>query len=213
MFEESFLPLSPVNFFDIAVTLHKVPSDHWKEEIVKKKTKLPDTSWLLGERNRLDLHLGWSESGLYVFAHIDGRFDQPLYPNLSEGDSLELFLDTRDRKNGAFNTKFCHHFYFLPQSVEGHSKGEITRFRSEDSHPLADPEEIYLESFASALEGKMKIFLPASVLVGWNPSEFDRLGFSYRLNRRWQDPLHFSAKTEEYAVEQEPTLWASCTLK
>lgn len=212
MFEESFLPLAPINFFEIGVSVFKLPPTQWKEEIIKKKTHLPDTSWLLGEKNSLDLHVGWSEEGIYFFAHIHGRFDQPHFPDLTEGDSLELFIDTRDRKTAAFNTKFCHHFYFLPQAVDGHMKGEITRFRTEDAHPLADADDIHLEAFASSQEGKLKIFLPANTLVGWNPTEFDRFGFTYRLNRRWQDAIHFSAKSNEYALEQEPSLWASCKL-
>ena len=210
MFEENFFSLSPVNFFEISLKVPKISSDTWKEEITHKKTRLPDTSWLLGERQPPDIHLGWSEEGLYLFAHIAGRFDQPVFPHLTEGDSFEVFIDTRDRKQGSFNTKFCHHFYFLPQAVDGHMKGEITRFRTEDAHPLANPEEIELEVHASPLEGKLKIFLPASLLTGWNPAEFDRLGFSWRLNHRFSAPQHFSAKTDEYTHEQEPSLWTSC---
>lgn len=203
MLEEELLPLAPANFFELGLTVPKLSPETWKEEIVMKKTRLPDTSWLLGEKKTADFHLGWSEEGLYFYAHVKGRFDQP---NLASGDSLELFVDTRDRKSASYNTKFCHHFYFLPQMVEGHIKGEITRFRQQESHPLADPDEITLETPGA---GKLKIFLPASILVGWH---IDRLGFSYRLNRRWQPPEHFSARSDEYALEQEPSLWASCKL-
>lgn len=212
MFEEGLNPLSPTNFFDIEFSCPYVKPAKWKEEIIKSKTLIPDTSWLLKEKSHLDLHMGWSEEGLYFYAHIKGRFDEPFFPNVSEGDSLELFLDTRNRKSSSFNTKFCHHFYFLPQAVEGHIKGEITRFRTEDAHPLSDSEEIFLDAHSSAKEGRLKIFLPSAVLVGWNPLEFSKLGFSFRLNRRWSDPEHFSATTKEYAVEQEPSLWATCLL-
>jgi len=213
MFEEGINPLSPSNFFDIECTLPYIKPAKWKEEIVKKGYLLCDTSWLLAESRHLNLHVGWSEEGLYLYVHVEGSFDEPSFPNLLEGDSFELFLDTRNRKSSSFNNKFCHHFYFLPQAIEGHIKGEITRFRTEDAHPLADADEIYLEAKSSSKEGKLKIFIPAPLLVGWSPLEFPKLGFSFRLNRKGLEPEHFSAKTSEYAIEQEPSLWATCLLK
>lgn len=216
MFDSGFPPLSPANFFEMRSLIHKINHSKWREEIQLKKYHLPDTSWLLNEgtnvHDRMTFNAGWSEEGLYFFAHIEGKFDQSMYPNVSEGDCLELFLDTRDRKDSGFNTKFCHHFYFLPEAIEGHRKGEITRFRTEDAHPLCEPEEVYLESSVGTKSTKLKIFLPSAILVGWNPLEFKRLGFTYRLNRRSGEEEHFSVKTAEFAVEQEPSLWASCEL-
>ena len=132
------------------------------------------------------LHAGWSEEGLYFLAPVTGQFDHPLFPQVTEGDSLELFIDTRDRKDSGFKTEFCHHFYFLPQAVEGHNRGEITRFRAEDAHPLADPDEIVFDRGFPPEEARMKFFLPAAVLVGWNPAEFKRIGLASGLTAIWR---------------------------
>lgn len=213
MFDDNFTPLSPINFFEVGFKVQNIPHKTWKEEITLKNYLLSDTGWLMGEKHHFRLHMGWSEKGLYFFVRVEGKFDQPSYPDLTEGDSLELFIDTRNRKDSGFNTKFCHHFFFLPKSVEEHQKGEITRFRTEDAHPLSDADDITMESEGTTKGGKFKIFLPASVLVGWNPSEFPQVGFSCRLNRHFSEPEHISAKTQEYPIEQDPSLWASCKLE
>lgn len=212
MFDENFLPLSPANFFEIKLTFKSLNGEKWKEEITKKKYLLPESGWLLGEKDSPPLHFAWSSEGLYGYLEVEGRFEDPSFPEIQSGDSLEIFVDTRDRKNSGANTKFCHHFYFFPQAIEGHIKGERTHFRTEDAHPLCDAEDLYLEAHGSARSGKLKFHIPATCLTGWNPLEFNRIGFSYRLNRRWYETRHFSAKTAEFNVEQDPALWASCTL-
>lgn len=212
MFDEDFEPVSPANFFELNLSLPAISPQRWKEEIVKKKYLLPETGWLLGETEPLNLHLGWSPEGLYGFLLVQGAFDAPSYPALTEGDSFELFVDTRPTGAAGGLTRFCHHFYFLPQAVEGHQKGECTHFRTEEAHPLADPEELYLEGLGSQKEGKLKFHIPASCLIGWNPAEFDRLGLSCRLNRRAALSTHLSALSKEFSFEQEPALWATCQL-
>ena len=210
---EDFVALTPINFFQISLDCYQVERSFPKVHNDLRKYLLPDLSSICVEAHFAQVAMGWNVDGIEVYVAVNQPLQRVIYPDVTRGDSVELFFDTRDVKTSGFNTRFCHHFFFLPEAVEGVQAGKITRFRTEDAHPLANSEEIELEAYASSQEGKMKLFLPSSVLTGWNPAEFDRLGFSYRLNRRYSDPLHFSAKTQEYALEQEPSLWASCKLQ
>ena len=61
-------------------------------------------------------------------------------------------------------------------------------------------------------QGDLQIFIPAECLHGYDPEQFDRLGFSYRINRYALPPQHFSVVTKEYQIEQQPSLWSHMRL-
>lgn len=58
----------------------------------------------------------------------------------------------------------------------------------------------------------MKIFIPSQCLYGYDPKQFDRLGFTYRINRAGGQPQHFSVISQEYQIDQQPSLWGSIKL-
>lgn len=209
MFEDGFLPLSPLNFFELGLPCHEVKKAGAIEE---NKYLLPSTEWLSGEDSPFIVHLGWSQDGIYFYCETDERFDEPNFPSLIQGDSIELFIDTRDMKTVGTLTKFCHHFYFLPAAVEGHQKGEITRFRGEDAHELADPADLELHVKKKGRTTRMHGFIPKKALFGFDPTQFTRLGFTYRINQRYSESIHFAVKTEEFNIEQDSALWASLNL-
>ena len=103
-----------------------------------KKYLLADTSALCSEESFAEVAMGWHQQGLEIYVRIDEPFRQAHYPEVDRGDSIEVFVDTRDVKTASFNTRFCHHFFFLAEGIEGHFAGEMTRFRTEDVHPLCD---------------------------------------------------------------------------
>jgi hypothetical protein len=121
-------------------------------------------------------------------------------------------IDTRDVKTAGFNTRFCHHFFFLSEPVEGLVAGEITRFRTEDTHELCDPQDLKVISSRKKNSYTMNLFIPGSCLYGYDPDQFNRLGFTYRLNRAHGFPQHFSVVSEDYQIEQQPSLWSSLRL-
>ena len=121
-------------------------------------------------------------------------------------------IDTRDLKSAGFNTRFCHHFYFLAQAVEGQQAGEITHFRTEDRHPLCDSQALECQIKSSSKDYILQIFIPSQCLYGYDPKQFDRLGFTYRINRVGGHPQHFTVVSEEYQIDQQPSLWGSLRL-
>jgi hypothetical protein len=213
MFEDGFLPLSPLNFFELGLDCHSINETKWKDAIDSKSYLLPDMGWLTNEENPYKFYLGWCDAGIAFMLETKEPFDHPEYPNVSDGDSLDLFFDTRDLKNVGSLTRFCHHFYFLPHKIDTHDRGEITRFRQEEAHELCDPKDLELHIVKKGSTTKMKGFIPKNCLFGFDPNQFKRLGFSYRINQKYTGPIHFSVKSQEYNVEQESAMWASLNLK
>jgi hypothetical protein len=173
---------------------------------------LPSTHRLTHEELFAKVAMGWNEEGVAAHLQVSQPASESSYPEIERGDSVELFFDTRDLKSAGFNTRFSHHFFFLPQSVEGVAKGEKTHFRTEDSHPLCDPQELYCQTQLKKNDYSMKIFIPTQCLYGYDPKQFDRLGFTYRINRHGGKPQHFAVVSQDYQIDQQPSLWGSIKL-
>ncbi len=214
MFEREDFSLSPINFFQISADCLKLKGK--VTSLAKAKGNeyaLPETSSLTNEENFASVFMGWNEEGIEVQVVVEKPVEHCHYPEITKGDSVEFFFDTRDVKTSGFNTRFCHHFYFLPEAVEGHMKGEITKFRTEDSHELCDSDDLTLRVNKSSKGYSLHIFIPKQCLHGYDPDQFQRLGFTYRINRSNDEPQHFSVVSSEYQIEQQPSLWSSLKLK
>lgn len=210
-------PLAPVNFFQLHFECLKLPGESKKGGVYKindnnfDQYKLPLTDSLTKDRPFANIALGWSHEGLECCVKVDEPFIKASFPNLSSGDSVELFIDTRDIKTSGYNTRFCHHFYFLPESVDGRTAGEITRFRTDDKHDLCEGNELRVKSSIKKNSYVLNIFIPSSCLVGYDPDQYGRLGFTYRINHGGES-MHLSVITSEYQLEQLPSLWSSLRL-
>ncbi len=77
----------------------------------------------------------------------------------------------------------------MPQAIDGVAKGEKTHFRTEDSHPLCDPQLLQTQVQLRKEGYDLRIFIPALCLNGYDPKQFDRLGFTYRINRAAGAPI------------------------
>lgn len=214
--EEEGLPLAiaPINFFEIRI---KAPYHAGKAlpALTTKEGKLfclPDLAFLTSDDSIGAVGLGWNEEGILLRAEIDKPFEAAFYPDVMEGDSLEVFIDTRDVKTSGFATRFCHHFIFLAEETDGKLGAEVSRFRQEDSHPLCDHHDLIVKSKKTKTSYSLDIFIPASCLFGYDTAEFNRIGFTYRINRCGGLPQHFTVRSEDYRVEDQPSLWASVQL-
>lgn len=190
------ISLSPSEFFSLCVPILR--GKGWKGAHL-----LPSTSDLFPEKSFGEVGIGWHEEGITVGALVHKPLEDP------DGDFLEMFLDTRDLKTAGFPTRFCHHFLIVPQV--GGSR-EVTRFRTEDTHSLCDSEELDVSFHTERTSYHIQAFIPAHCLHGYDPHSFDRLGFTYRLNRHKGEPQHFSVSSSFYAIDQQPSLWASLKL-
>lgn len=211
MINEEFPGLAPINFFKASASIHQFVS---KGDIQKKVFLLPNTSGLCGgEQCFANIHLGWSPEGLMAYVVTNKQpYHRSFYPEITKGDSVEFFIDTRDIKSSGYNTRFCHHFYFLPEPVEGHHAAEITRFRTEETHQHCDPSLLKISTTLRKDHYAMEIFIPSECLYGYDSNQFDRIGFSYRVNRPDGPSQHFSAISDEYKIQEQPSLWSSLRL-
>lgn len=197
-------PLLPVDFFALSFEIAHAKT-------FRHLTLLPATAPLFGESSFADISMGWNEAALLCELVVYKSFNECFFPRFSEGDALELFIDTRDLKTAGFLTRFCHHFLILPQKVNEIQVQELTRFRTEDTHPLCDPDEIQVEAKFGKKEYRLQISIPSNCLHGYDPDSFDRLGVSYRIHRFKGVAQHFSL-SPHFVAEQEPALWASAKL-
>jgi hypothetical protein len=208
---EELLALNPIHFFAFQINCYSV-----KNKGLEKKHLLPDLSTFYEERPFAEVSLGWERKGIYLSVNVSGRFEQPDFPNFAAADSIELFFDTRDVKTTGYTTRFCHHFYFLsdPVQLNGDSvqAGEITRFRTDDVHELCDASQLKVEAQQEKKGRRVHIFIPSECLHGFDPTQFDRLGFTYRINRINGSKQYFSASDADFPVESQPSLWASLKL-
>lgn len=212
MFEEGLPNLRPASFFSLGFDCPRIPFENWEKVIEKAKYKIPDTAFLCLEEPFAEINMGWAEEGLFFAIHSSAAHKKSFFPDIAKGDSVELFIDTRDVKTSGFTTKFCHHFFFLPELTEGKDRGEITRFRNEDAHELCNAEELSLSSKITSHGYILKIFIPAHCLFGYDPKEKMRLGFDARINQYNGPSQHFSVVSDEFPVEQQPALWSSIKL-
>lgn len=173
---------------------------------------LPDTSELCAEERFAEVAIGWTNEGIHVDVQIKKAFEKVSYPDLQRGDSVELFIDTRDRKTSGFASRFCHHFFFTAEPIDGRLGGEMTRFRTEDVHALCDPSLLQVQPKVAKGSYSLAIFIPAHCLHGYDPEQFNRLGFTYRINRSGGQSQHFSVLSQDFPIEQQPSLWSSLRL-
>ena len=209
MFEETPLSFNPVQFFALSCDCCYLSNE---QKLQIKKRLIPSTHVLTQEQSFAKIAFGWHENGLSFLVQVESPIVKSVFPKVEKGDSVELFIDTRDLKTAGFNTRFCHHFFFLPQEVEGNVKGEITHFRTEDRHDLCHSNDLQLITTLRKEGYQMEIFIPASCLYGYDPKQFDRIGFTYRINRASRESQHFSVISRDYQIDQQPSLWASIKL-
>lgn len=203
---DPIVSLPPIHFIEIQwEILYRDPTE---KGLLGRQYVLPNTSFLCNEEAFCEVYMGWNEQGLIVDAVFSRPFHHSHYPQLEEGDAIEIFVDTRDTKPGT-NTRFCHHFFVLAKEVEGVRSGELTRFRTEDRHEHCDPQDIFVKVFSG---NSIQIVLSNRCLNGYDPLEVPRIGVSYRVHRSDGPSQHYSATTREFPLDQLPSLWSSARL-
>lgn len=196
-------------FFQLEVAIQQCGEE---ENRLGEDFLLPSSSLITAERPFASVRAGWSFWGLRFLFTINKPFERVVFPRIDQGDAVEIFIDTRDVKTSGFNTRFCHHFFFLPEIKSGVQCGEKTHFRGEERHALCDPENLFLQVVHAKKTYEMAIGIPAECLVGYDPEEMQRFGFTYRIHRVGKDPMHFSSLSQEFQFEEQPSLWARAVM-
>lgn len=199
---------SPVQFFGVSSDCFYIRG-RLKPE---KEYLLPSTSDLLGEASFADVYVGWNVEKIAFHFAVHVPF-QKVGEDFRKGDSIEIFLDTRDLKTKGVISKFCHHFVFYPVQTQNFYGREMTRFRNEDMHPLCHPEDLMVTPHVDDHSYTLSIEIPSHCLHGYDPLSFSRIGFTYRVNRFGAPSQHFAVSSEEYVIEQHPATWGTLKLQ
>lgn len=208
---EDIYPFSPASFLHFSVDV--AHAQGVMKTPYKKPFLLPSTELFLGEESFADVAMWYEMEGIHLSIMVHKSFEDVAFPNVEEGDSVELFFDTRDLKEIGSIHKFCHHFIFLPKEVGGIIACEITKLRADDAHPLCDPKTLHVQTAFSKKSYEMRIFISQEALYGFDPNSFNRIGFAYRINRKGGKSQHFTVSSLDYSIEKYPSLWASLKLK
>lgn len=184
---ENIVPLIPVHFFAV-----KLPCYGVKRRQLEKVHLLPKLTELTKQKPIANVFMGWHSNGIALDVVAKRSLEK-----------IELFFDTRDRKTMGYPTRFCHHFFIDVPNLE---VSEITRFRTDDAHELCDPAMIHVKGD----EKKISVWFPKEVLFGYEPAQFKRLGFTYRINGGEQN---FSVLDADFTIEKHPSLWSTLTLE
>src|SRR5437660_888436 len=199
MYEENAIAL-PDYFFALQADCQKYEAKTFGKA---KKYALCPLFKLFGENEFAKVYMAWADDALYFQIVVEQDEIKVSCPDVNKGDSVELFIDTKNLKSAKLTHRFCHHFYFLPELCEGRQAGEITRFRTEDVHPLASAQDLEVKSIISKRGYELFITIPEKCLVGYEPETSKAIGFSYRINRSNSEPQLFAHSHSE-AIDQHP---------
>lgn len=181
-----------------------------------KAALLPDLHSMEHRKSFADVYLGWDETGLYCAASVDQKTQYHIDPSqYTQSDCLELWIDTRDLKDIHRGNRYCHHFLFLPGGSGRDGRQPIGRqIRLPLAHEQAPPcpEDSIRVGLRRLRRGyRLELKIPAEGLNGFEPGEFDRLGFNYVLRDTQKGTQSWSAGTD-LPVETDPSLWGTVEL-
>lgn len=159
------------------------------------------------------LRLGWHELGLGVQLEVTGK-SRPVScressPDASDG--LTLWIDTRNTQTIHRASRFCHALSFLPA---GGGRGQdrpvsisrpIARARDEPPAPADDAMRIESRSLEDGY--RLRAWIGATALHGWDTETIDAIGFTYRVHdNELGDQL--LALGDDFPYDRDPSLWS-----
>lgn len=178
--------------------------------------RLPDLMGVDGHSPFADLYMAWDESGLYFGLEVAKKSSYRIDPrNVDQGDCLELWIDTRDLKDVHRANRYCHHFYFLPGGTGKNGKKPIGRQtgidQAREQAPPCPEESIQVGLRRLKRSYQMEIALPAAGLNGYQPGDFDRLGFTYLLHDSEHGVQSWSGG-QDLPIDSDPSTWGTVEL-
>ncbi len=177
---------------------------------------LPDLMGVDGQESFASLYMAWNESGLFFGLEVKRKTRYKIDPrDYAKGDCLELWIDTRDVKDVHRANRYCYHFYFLPGGTGRSGRQPIGRQttidRAREQAPPCPEDSIQLGLRRLKRMYQLEIALPAAGLSGFQPGEFDRLGFTYLLHDSEHGVQSWSGG-QDLPVDRDPSTWGTLEL-
>ena len=179
-----------------------------------KANLLPDLMALDGKDSFADVYFGWREDGVYLGFEIKGAPGLEIQPTRPlKGDGIQVWLDTRDVRSAHRASRFCHHFYFLPTGGTSNrpvaAQVRIRRARAQDKP--CEPQSITVAARVTKKGYRLSAYLPSDILIGFEPDDNTRFGFTYLIRDRKLGRQYWTAD-EPLPVSYDPSLWGTIVL-
>lgn len=164
----------------------------------------------MNSENFAACYIAWAADAIrvrIVFPYTSLKTDPLAF---EKGDAVELFIDTKNLKNVKTTHRFIHHFCFFPERIDGVWGKEITRFRTEDRHLLADPAALEVNVVQENKKSFFDIRIPSKCLHGYVGEANTAIGFTYRIRSIERGVQTYGGST---AIFDAPYLWPSLILR
>lgn len=179
--------------------------------------RLPPACQLDGVRSFAEAWGCWNEEGLAFAFRITGRSTPALSDERDpEGsDGVQLLTDMRDARTNRRGTRFCQRFYFLPSGSSVDPKrpcaGVLHLAMARAEKPVGPGGQLVC-AVAPRKDGyDLLALLSRAALIGFDPAEHPRIGFTYMVTDRELGRQGFSVGTDA-AWSADPSLWATLVL-
>lgn len=180
--------------------------------------RLPALGRLDGKEPWADVRVAWNPRGLAVSVEASGKSGPlVLADRLAGADGFQVWVDTRDTRNVARATRFCHRFsaHLTPgtsRSALGLEVVPRTIARAVADAPLCDPARLEARAERKRDGWLAELFLPAEALTGFDPETNRRLGFAYQVTDPDRED-QFLGVGRDFPIGENPSLWATLELR
>jgi hypothetical protein len=180
--------------------------------------RLPDGVRLEGRSTWAEVRVGWNPRGLGIVVQAEGLGDPKLSADRPEGFAdVQLWVDTRDTRDVSRATRFCHRF---AAAIRLHRPGrslvvEVAQkpiARAIADPPMARSGQIESRADLTRTGWTLEVFLPATVLNGFDPETNRRLGFAYQVSDHVRED-QFLGVGRDFPIGENPSLWSTIELK
>jgi hypothetical protein len=164
-------------------------------------------------RNFADVRLAWNERGLALQIEVKGKDQAPVgdAARPRQSDGVTLWIDTRDARTSHRASRFCHQFHCL--AAGGGAERDEPVFvqtpinRALQDAPLASGSEVAFQVISVKSGYRLEAFLPAAVLLGFDPEQNPRLGIFYAVRDQELGEQTLGAATD-LPFAEDPSLWS-----
>ncbi len=179
---------------------------------------LPQCARLDGRLPWAEVGVGWNPGGLAVVIRAEGLGDPKLTADRPENFAdVNLWIDTRDTRDVARATRFCHRFVVAIQLQRPGKTLNSEVVHKPIARAIADPPMArsgQVESRAELLRDgwTLEVFLPAATLNGFDPDTNRRLGFAYQISDHIREDQYLGVG-RDFPIGENPGLWSTLELR
>ncbi len=184
---------------------------------LEDKYILPCFAELDSKRAHSEVRGCWNEQGLTFTVRVEGKRQPPWCKEsaLADSDGFRLWIDTRATHNIHRASRFCHSAKFLPAGggrmlEEPVAEPQLISRARENPKPA--PHGAFQVRSEKRVDGYLlQAHVPAHTLTGYDPGEYDRLGFFYAVCDR-ELPWQTFTVGPEFPIAEDPSVWATLEL-